>query len=392
MTTCQGHGRGWRCPKAATRDVMVDGLVMHLCATCQPGAAGFTYGNVLETEAVPPTVPTARPVVLTNGEAHDAAAGRPLELLRMVTPQPVLGRDQRWRVQVDGCHFEWDEAVPQPLLVKACPFGKVGDVLWAQEPWARADLPDGVYIAYQASPDVGLRAAPDRARITYMTPHPRAGGPWCNAEDMPAWASRHRWTIAAVHCERDRGGVWFVPLRPLVGLPQTRPDPLAALLAPPPPPFIAGLPLYGIDHGGEANAHRAIWWDDAGRLVLPADPLIKLQSKHTALYAEVSDSAERYRLQVDDAADITVDVALWRGLRGVVEALLLEMRRAGVGAEDARAALTSLRPPTGYRVATQAWRERVAPLRPHVGARWWGLFLGLVPMPELVRQERAVVA
>lgn len=199
--------------------------------------------------------------------------------------------------------------------------------------------------------------------------------------------------------EHGAGGVWFVPLRPQPGWP-ARPDALAALLSPPPAPFVAGLPLYGIDHGGEANGQRSIWpWTGEAehprvhsmpsgpRLFVPADPLVKLQSKHTALYAEVTYSADRYRLQVDDAGDITVNVPLWRMLREVCEGILRDLRVAGVGATDARAALTTLRPPSGYAVPTRAWRERVAPLRARVSAAWWPLFTSLLPMPELVRQE-----
>jgi hypothetical protein len=217
--------------------------------------------------------------------------------------------------------------------------------------------------------------------------------------------------FARLQDEHGPGGVWFVSLRPVPGWPSPKPDALSALLAPPPPPFVAGLPLYGVDHGGEANAHRAIWpWTEGesvghphprvitpdpprpGRLFLPADPLIKLQSKHTALYAEVSHSAERYRLQVDDAGDVTVDVPLWRALRQMCEELLLEMRGQGVGAQDAKAALTTLRPPFGFSIGTADWRARVRPLHPHTDAAWWPLFVNLLPMPALVKRERGAAA
>lgn len=192
-------------------------------------------------------------------------------------------------------------------------------------------------------------------------------------------------------------GFWFVPLRPFPNWPETRPDPLAALLNPPEPPFVAGLPLYGIDHGGEANAHRVIWpwtgdqphpdvrsYPQGPRLYVPRDPLIKVQSKHTALYCQISRSRERYRLQVDDVGDVTVDVALWRRLRAVADALLAEMRAAGVGAQDARGALLTGRPPPRAPLAILAsWRARSEPLRAHVAAPWWALFTNLLLMPDL---------
>lgn len=205
------------------------------------------------------------------------------------------------------------------------------------------------------------------------------------------------------------GGLRFHPIRPIPGRPETRPDPLAVLLDPPEPPFVAGLPLYGIDHGGEANLHRAIWptpiqlrpgdgpvpegnmrpMAEGSALFVPFDPLIKLQSKHTALYTQVSLCRDRYRLQIDDTSDVTVDVPLWRALRRFCDALLLDLRQGGVGAQDARTALETLRSPARAPLPLLArWGERVAPLKPHAGAPWWGLFVNLLLMPELVKTVR----
>ena len=198
-------------------------------------------------------------------------------------------------------------------------------------------------------------------------------------------------------------GFWFTPIRPIPGRPETRPDPLAALLNPPDPPFVAGLPLYGIDHGGEANAHRAIWpWTGdedhpnvrryamGPRLFVPSDPLIKLQSKHTALYCQVSRSRDRYRLQVDDTGDITVDVAVWSRLRVICDGLLVELRAAGVGAREARGALETGDPPRGAPMAILvSWRARTAPLQPHIAGPWWKLFCNLLLMPDLTMQPQA---
>ena len=217
---------------------------------------------------------------------------------------------------------------------------------------------------------------------------------WC----CKSLALRCSLWFARLPDDRARGGVWFVPLRPIPGVQGRRPDPLDALLNPPPPPFVAGLPLFGIDHGGEANAHRTIWpWTpgagsathprvDTNGLFIPTAPLVKLQSKHTALYAQVSHSADHYYLQVDDAGDVVVDVPLWRELRSHAGALLSLLRAAGAGAQAAREALTTLRPPLGAPLslsAPSAWRARVAPFRPHVGGSWWSLFVALLPMPEL---------
>lgn len=283
--------------------------------------------------------------------------------------------------------------------------------------------------------------------------------------------------FARIPDEKAGGGIWFVPMRPVPGwepLPAfvpgeggrsavapyacggcvitTRPDPLAALLDPPEPPFVAGLPLYGIDHGGEANADRTMigglpearTWSWARAMVagisttlfpyapgadakaktkaiaracatrsapwapnevqpqwlsfleyanryastpwwrVACDPLIKLQSKHTALYCRVSGSRERYHLQVDDASDVVVDTTVWRAMRAACEPLLAEMRAGGVGATDARAAILTLRqPPCAPLPLLASWRRRVDPMRPFAGASWWRLFTDLLPMPAL---------
>jgi len=224
--------------------------------------------------------------------------------------------------------------------------------------------------------------------------------------------------------DRGRGGIWFTPVRPLPGWENPkpgatetwpvmgRPDPLAALLAPPPAPFVAGFPLYGIDHGGEANSQRVVWqWtneDGTQRRHVPGmsekmklqkdgtkkletvGPLIKIQSKHTALYCRISGSSERYHLQVDDALDVMVDVPLWRSLLSFAEPLLDDLRGAGVGAQDARASLVSLKPPAGAPISLlSTWSARVAPFVRHASASWWSrVFVALMPMPDLVIQPK----
>lgn len=179
-------------------------------------------------------------------------------------------------------------------------------------------------------------------------------------------------------------GLWFVPMRPIAGCPETRPDPLSALLNPPEPPFVAGLPLYGIDHGTEANAGRIVW---PGAPV-PSDPLIKCQSKNTALYAQTAFSRTRYPLQVDDAGDLTVDVPLWKSQSEIGTRVLRLLRADGVGAVDARESLISLRPPHGTSARTVAlWKGLVAPLQSHAASTWWELVVSLLEMPALVIEQ-----
>ena len=214
--------------------------------------------------------------------------------------------------------------------------------------------------------------------------HVCAACTWCTR----TLALRCALWFARVSDEHGTGGFCFVPCRPIPGHPETRPDPLTSLLNPPPAPFVACLPLYGIDHGGEANAHRAVWWNTDGSLYLPADPLTRLQSKHVALFAQVSMSRERYRLQVDDCNDITVDVELWTSLRRHCDRLLLLLRSSGVGANESREALVTLQPPLGFKHCPATWRASTELLKPYHSAAWWKLFVQLLLMPELVKTPR----
>jgi len=160
----------------------------------------------------------------------------------------------------------------------------------------------------------------------------------------------------------------------------TRPDVLGALLEPPLPPFVAVYPRYGVEHGTEANASRI---HTPGQTV-PPNVLVKCQAKHTAIYAEVAYSRERYVLQVDDAAEVLVDVPLWRSLRVTADALVSELRAAGCGAEDIRSALVTLRPPPRCpRLALARWRGRAEPFLAVHDAAWWPLFVSLLLIPEL---------
>ena len=116
-------------------------------------------------------------------------------------------------------------------------------------------------------------------------------------------------------------GIWWIPRSGL----------LAILLDPPAPPFAIACPLYGIAHGGESNGHRAIWCG-----VSHADPLVKLQSKHTAIYAEVATSRDHYPLQIDDSTPVLIDRPLWSRLASELLAITTSLRDAGVGANDVR--------------------------------------------------------
>lgn len=166
-----------------------------------------------------------------------------------------------------------------------------------------------------------------------------------------------------------RAGIWWIPRSGL----------LPILLDPPDPPFAIAYPEYGIAHGGEAHAHRAIW---CGRQ--HEEPLVKLQSKHTAIYAEVADSRERFPLQVDDGPPVWVERERWRTLAAELTAHATVLRDAGVGANDVREAFATLRAPQRAPVSVLVrWPSMVRAYKPHAGASWWHTLVDLLPMPPL---------
>lgn len=155
-----------------------------------------------------------------------------------------------------------------------------------------------------------------------------------------------------------------------------RPDALAALLSPPAPPFVCGIPLYGISHGGEAH-YRRTWWP--GESAPDGGYLIRLQSKHVALYARESSSRDRYPVQVDDSSEFLLDRDVWLRSRDCAMAAMSDLVDAGLKPWPAKLSLRTLtiqgRVPSGV---ARHWRALVAPLVPHVSTIWWPLFCDLI--------------
>ena len=158
-------------------------------------------------------------------------------------------------------------------------------------------------------------------------------------------------------------------------------DGVLELCSPPEPPFVAAIPLAGMAHGGEKHWRRT-WWPGEQRP--EGGYLVRLQSKHVAIYARASTSRERYPLQVDDQHDIVVDVALWRELHEDASALIRDMAAAGVWASAQASALKTLRPPPKCTLGlVRDWNARTRLMRRHLGATWWPLFAGLMPIRRI---------
>lgn len=163
-----------------------------------------------------------------------------------------------------------------------------------------------------------------------------------------------------------------------------RPDALAALLDPPEPPFVAGVPLYGISHGGEANWLRTPWrWN-----LKPENVLIKLQSKHVAIYARTGFSRDRYPVQVDDSSEFVLDRDLWLRLRDAANEVTRVLIADGVPPYPAKLMLKDLSLPKKVSPAVAAaWPRLTGELRRHSGATWWRVFNELYPTPKEATKE-----
>lgn len=201
--------------------------------------------------------------------------------------------------------------------------------------------------------------------------------------------------VACAFCVRDlklrccafvarETGVWFVRRRDL----------LRALLDPPAPPFVAGLPLMGAGGGGEGAGWRALWSVDpaipahwtmpgADGKEKPVAPLVRLQAKATAPYCTTARSRTRFTLQVDGDQSIVVDVPRWTETVAALDALRDPLLAAGAWFTETQKALATGAMPTPSkhldaarfkRVATR-WKELTAPLRPLYRADWFRLLL-----------------
>lgn len=203
-----------------------------------------------------------------------------------------------------------------------------------------------------------------------------------------------RYCAACVFCARTlrlRCISWFASatgFRHWVTRPQVpkapRPDGLSALLDPPEPPFVVGLPLYGIAHGGEAHWRRT-WWPSEPR---HTEPLIRLQSKHVAIYARPAYSRDRYSVQVDDALEFVLDRDIWLRTRDAAIELMARAVADGVHVYAAWKSLKALTLPGRSSPAlAAAWPRLTAALRPHVAAVWWPTFCQLIEQPREPESE-----
>lgn len=160
-------------------------------------------------------------------------------------------------------------------------------------------------------------------------------------------------------------------------------DPLLTLLTPPDPPFVVGIPAYGIQHGGEGvqEAHgipnwQRSWWPGEE---MHDTPLIRLQAKHVALYSRTAYSRDRYPVQVDDDTDFLLDREVWLRVRDDAYRLMRVLVDGGVPVWRAKRALQDLVLPDRVSLAAaRCWPKLTRPLEPYASAVWWPTFCWLI--------------
>lgn len=262
---------------------------------------------------------------------------------------------------------------PEPFDCEGMPIQKAKEKLWSH--CACCGDPAGRYTVKDVI-STNFLPVRNESRLT-----PFGGTMFCEACVFAARTLRLRcccWSAT----ER---GITFWPTRPQEKGGE-RPDALATLLNPPEPPFVIGLPLYGISHGGEAHWKRTPWPGEK-----PEDVLIRLQSKHVAIYSRIGFSRDRYPIQVDDEGDYTVDRALWLRLREVATEWMQFAIDSGVPPYPSKKSLVTLTIPSGVGAANVARMIRLKPhLQKHSRSIWWPLFCELIltlPLPERPKEE-----
>src|SRR5690606_41500085 len=102
----------------------------------------------------------------------------------------------------------------------------------------------------------------------------------------------------------------------------------------------------------------------------PEDPLIRLQSKHVALYSRLATSRDRYPVQVDDQNEFVLERDVWLRARDAAAELVGAAVADGVHEYPAKPALRDLGLPRGGSASLARARPSLpAPPRCRAGAR-----------------------
>lgn len=147
---------------------------------------------------------TERPIILNAQEVNAVLAGN-----KKQHRVPVLTADQQkegfnWDYSADGDSAVFIKIIDdehQEVLLKPCPFGKVGDRLWVQEPTHTANSWDWFYDATHSLVECKDPYTPSDLYLPWDDDHQEYTGP-ISAEHMPYWASRLLLEITDISIER----------------------------------------------------------------------------------------------------------------------------------------------------------------------------------------------
>lgn len=146
-----------------------------------------------------------RPILFSGSMVRALLDGRKTQTRRIVKV-PDTGPFGVWQPTTLGGH---GVVAPFPAMTNrrtgrsvGCPYGAPGDKLWVREtwdfrPWAEADSPRNVRIAYGAGGDQRDAVAPDGWNPTLY-----GSARWRPSIHMPRWASRLTLDVTGVRVER----------------------------------------------------------------------------------------------------------------------------------------------------------------------------------------------
>jgi hypothetical protein len=162
-----------------------------------------------------------RSIICTDEEVRAFLDGRKTEMRRPIRWPRSADTDQCLVMPPEVCGKRWPYVRRDGDEIPVrCPFGVPEDSLWVREGWVswhdfdcehQDEEPCNphcrqTYVAYRATPRVGYRPVPDKARIRYLdesSPLERQFlGPWCSSATMPRWASRVTVEVVSVRAER----------------------------------------------------------------------------------------------------------------------------------------------------------------------------------------------
>lgn len=157
------------------------------------------------------------------------------------------------------------------------------------------------------------------------------------------------------------------------------------LLRPRPAGTVAALPATGIKHGGETQLHRC-GWPGVGHRALTAvrpvthevvaDPLVRVQSKHVAIFARSALQRGVLSLQVDSEPAVEVDTERWRAALVTVRRVATDVRVLGVPAPAIHHGLMTLALEVRSPVAAHArFASLLHGLGDLLGHPFWPLFV-----------------